>query len=64
MSKPLYQSPGGNIRRIPREDIDRSKDEERSVEINHMRLLMRRYPDKAKEVAVEMFRIRFSEKAA
>lgn len=63
MSKPLYQSVG-NIRRIPREDIERRREEERSVEIMAMRVYMRRYPDKAKEIAREMFRINFTEKAA
>jgi hypothetical protein len=60
----VHDIDNSRIKRIPREDIERSKDEDRSIEINQMRLLMRRYPDKAKEVAVEMFRIRFTEKAA
>jgi hypothetical protein len=55
MSKPLYE-PVKKITRIPREDLERVQDEERSIEINMMRALMRRYPEKAKEAASEMFR--------
>jgi histone H3/H4 len=43
------------VKRIPREAVEMRVDEVRSVEINMMRTLMRRYPEKAKEVAADLF---------
>jgi hypothetical protein len=52
------------IVRIKRDVIERSVDEVRSVEIQMMRALMRRYPDKAKEVAFELFKLSLTKRDA
>jgi hypothetical protein len=42
------------ITRIPRVDVQCKEDEDRSVDINMMRKLMRTYPDKAVEEAAHL----------
>jgi len=37
------------IKRIPKDDIKRREDNERSLEVRFMFLLIEKYPDKAKE---------------
>jgi hypothetical protein len=55
MSKP-YQSVGNNIRRIPREDVERKTDEVRRAEIGMLKILMERYRQEAERFRLEMFK--------
>lgn len=52
------------IVRIPRQEIERQSDEDRSVEISMMRTLMLRYPDKAREMAAQYLKITLTKTAA
>jgi hypothetical protein len=42
------------IKRIKKSDIDARSDSEKSIEINFMYLLMKKYPDKAKDAVKKL----------
>jgi hypothetical protein len=42
------------IKRIPVADVERQKDEDRSCEVAMMRMLIRKYPEKARAYLVEI----------
>lgn len=56
-----YERP---VRVTPKADIQRRLAEERSTEIQTMRMYMRRYPDKAKDYARELFGFLLTKDAA
>jgi hypothetical protein len=42
------------IKRIKKSDIDARSDSEKSIEVNFMMLLIRKYPDKAKDAVKKL----------
>lgn len=49
---------------MKRADIERERDQVRSIEINMMRELMRRYPEQARDVVVDLFKLSLTKSAA
>lgn len=52
------------IKLVKREEIERSRDRTRSIEINMMRELMRRYPEQARDVVADLLKLSLTKTAA
>ncbi len=49
---------------IKKAEVDRQRDQTRSIEINMMRELMCRYPKQARDIAVDLLKIVLTKQAA